>query len=151
MSRPLIGQVLARMGKLSAIDIQEILAEQALTHRQFGQIALAWGLCDNENVCEAWCRQRSEAPRRADLDVADFDEQSLRAITPGAARRLGVIPLRTIGNELIVAAIQLPDSADVIEITRMAGRDVRFVLADERQVLQQIKLHYPENSPQAAA
>jgi hypothetical protein len=142
MSRPLIGQVLSRMGKLSAIDIDEILVQQQATRQRFGEIALSWGLCEPTHLCAAWCAQ-FEANGRMDLAAAGIDEKALLAIPAELARRLKVLPLKIISYELVIATTRVLDSTELAELLRVSGRDVRFVMGDGQAIERAISIYYP--------
>lgn len=142
MSRPLIGQVLSRMGKLSAIDIDEILAEQAFSRRRFGEIALSWGLVEPEHICDAWCSQLGDGPEILDLGSLEIDESALTCLSGEMARQTHLMPIRIVGDQLILATARLLDSGQATEIAQLAGREVRFVKAEQSQIDEAIELYY---------
>lgn len=148
MSRQLIGQVLNQMGKLTTIDIDEILVEQAMNHRRFGEIALSWGLCEIEQVAEAWCRQLAESDRTADLNEIAIDPSAAAALAPELARRLGAVPIRVLGNLVIVGTARKLDPTETGQISRAMGKDVRCVRIDPTQLKAALKTFY---AAQAAA
>src|ERR1041384_3936572 len=127
MGRAQIGQVLRRMGKLSDLDIEEILVQQHVSHQRFGEIALAWGLCEPPHLCEAWMRQLAESPAKADLMSVGVDPRAVEDFSAEVARRVGVVPIRCMGDQLIVAAGRSLSSAEMTEVVRAAGKDVRVV------------------------
>ena len=71
------GELLGRMVELTGHDVEEILNEQEVTHRRFGEIAMSWGLCRPEHVWHAWASQVSEEGTRIDLDDFGVDSQAL--------------------------------------------------------------------------
>jgi hypothetical protein len=142
MSRPLIGQVLRRMGKLTAMDIDEVLAEQAVSQRRFGQIAMSWGLCGADDLCDAWCSQLAEETTPIDPAELRPDPRALAHLPAALARSLGVLPLACMGDYLIVAASRRPDAADIVQIIRTSGHDVRFVITDPEPLRRAIELYY---------
>lgn len=143
MSRQLIGQILKDMGKLSSLDIDEILAEQAASKRKFGEIAMSWGLCEPEHILEAWCVQMGEDKSQVDLLRTPVDIHALMCLPAQLARRLNVLPMRLIANALVVAAAHALDPQDVQEMTLRAGRDIRLVKADGKQVEMALERYYP--------
>jgi hypothetical protein len=142
MSRPLLGQVLRRMGKMTAMDIDEILVEQAVTKRRFGQIALAWGLCQAADLCDAWCSQLAEDTAPIELGNVLPDPRALAAIPAGLARSIGVLPLACIGDYLILAIAHRPDGVELTQLIRTCGHDVRFIPADAPQLRTAIDRYY---------
>ena len=91
MSHPLIGQVLTQMGKLSSIDIDEILVEQNASRRRFGEIAVGWGLCDIQELCDAWCSQAGHA-LAVNIDAIGVDPSALDWLSSDVAYSFSVIP-----------------------------------------------------------
>jgi hypothetical protein len=146
VSRARMGEILSRMGKISDIDVHEILTEQVYSHRKFGEIALAWGLCEPADLCQAWCEQISTEGDEVDLLDKGIDARAMDAIPAELALRLRALPLRAIGNQLVVAMDHAPDSAEVAELLRWAGRDVRFLLADAQQLQQALGRCYPRRA-----
>jgi hypothetical protein len=142
MSHPLIGQVLTQMGKLSSIDIDEILVEQNASRRRFGEIAVSWGLCDIQELCDAWCSQAGQA-LAVNIDVIGIDPAAVHWVPSSAAHAFGVIPLRAIGDQVICAAARILDSVEMAELVRAVGRDVRLLPADAVQVAAALRRHYP--------
>ena len=143
MSRPLIGQVLNRMGKLSAHDIDEILAQQATTRQRFGEIALQWGLCDADTLCEAWCSQLAQGATRVDLQQIGVDSHATDCVPRAIAIRLAVMPIRSIADKVIVAASRELTEHEVAELVSVAQRGVRIVIADPRQIQAALAAYYP--------
>src|SRR5678816_1337210 len=90
MRRTQIGQVLSQMGKLSSIDIDEILEQQAVSHQRFGEIAVSWGLCEPVDLCEAWCVQFSEGVEPADLAGGAVDSRLVLSLPARLARQLHI-------------------------------------------------------------
>jgi len=144
MARPLIGQVLSRMGKLSAIDIDEILAEQTFSRRPFGEIALSWGLCEPQHICDAWCSQLGDGRERLDLSRIGIDPAAVMCIPAEMARRCRVMPIRMVGDQLVVATSRLMDASESAEIAATAGREIRFVKAEQSQIDEAINAHYAQ-------
>ncbi len=66
MSRPRFGELLSRFVNLSAHDVSEILEDQSSSRRRFGEIALAFGLCQPQHVWKAWwCRLSARRTSRS--------------------------------------------------------------------------------------
>jgi hypothetical protein len=141
MGRQLIGQVLSRMGKLSPMDIDEILEEQARSRRRFGEIAVHWGLCEPEHVGEAWCRQMSEDGADLNLSKVGIDEHAARCLPPALARRLGAVPIRMLGEMMIVAACRPMSSLEMAELSQALAKDLRFVTVDAGQIEQAMEVY----------
>jgi hypothetical protein len=144
-----IGELLSQLVPLSAHDVEEILHEQAIskggnTRKRFGDIALAMGLCRPEHVWRAWCRQLIDGPpRKIDLDRIGIDTQALSCISRELAEELCVVPVRLMGNVLIVA---IASDAIGLAATRLPGgvnQELRFAIADRAAIQRALKKCYP--------
>jgi len=141
-----IGELLSQMVPLSGHDIDEILHEQSATRKSFGDIALSMGLCRPEHIWKAWCGQLliDTDPRRIDLERFGIDSQAVGCIPHETARRLNIIPVRVLGDFLIIAAADksMIDVAD--SLTELTGKQVRFVLTDGAAIQRAIATYYPK-------
>src|SRR3954467_3498583 len=143
MVRAPIGQVLSRMGKLSSIDIDEILEQQATSHQRFGEIAVSWGLCEPVDLCEAWCVQFSEGVEGSDLTPGYVDAKLILSLPARLARQLQIVPLVSIADQMVVAASQPVDGDQWLTILEATGKDVRFVLAEPEAIDAALDVYYP--------
>jgi hypothetical protein len=138
------GELLGRLVNLSQHDVEEILEEQNARHRPFGEIALAWGLCNPEHVWQAWCDQLLSQVQKVDLDMLGVDAQAAAMIHREVAQRLGVIPIRCLGRLLVVAVSEPNTTARVAaELELITSRELRFVVADPHQIDRAIATYYP--------
>jgi len=143
MQRAPIGQVLSRMGKLSSIDIDEILEQQAVSRQRFGEIAVSWGLCEPVDLCEAWCVQFSEGVETSDLTPGDVDARLILSLPARLARQLHIVPLVSIADQMVVASAQPVDGDQWLAILEATGMDVRFVLAEPEAIAAALDVYYP--------
>ncbi len=102
-----IGDILRDMGVLSSVDITRILLEQKRTQQRFGQIATAWGLASDEQICEAWARQLVAEKRSVDLDDFGLEPKALEKLTAEQARNFRALPVRCWGSHLVVAVVSM--------------------------------------------
>jgi type IV pilus assembly protein PilB len=136
------GQMLSRFVPMSEHDIHEILDEQAVCRRKFGEIALSWNLCRPDHVWRAWCAQLAQQPQYVDLHEIGVDTQAITAITYSIAREYCVLPLRLLDDELVVATSEAFHDRALQLLPEALKRNVRFVIADEAAVLAAIQLNY---------
>lgn len=143
-----IGEILSNIVPLSDHDVEEILSEQSATRRRFGDIALALGLCRPEHIWKATSKQLDTGPRQVDLDALGIDAQALEHVPAKTARALGVVPVRIVAGELVVAAHEhsLPIAADVLP--EILSQTIKFVLADRSQIEGALARHYPRTDHQ---
>ncbi|HEX4124433.1 MAG TPA: hypothetical protein VHY37_06880 [Tepidisphaeraceae bacterium] len=137
-----IGELLSQLVSLSAHDIEEILEEQRYTGRRFGEIALAWGLCAPPDVWHAWSDQLENRVQHVELDHVGIDTQALSLLPAELAEQYGVIPLRTVGNRLILAASEASLPRAKAELGERVKMDVRFAVVDAGQLHRAIAAHY---------
>ena len=142
MSTARFGELLGRFVKLSDQDVSEILEEQAMSHRRFGQIAMSWGLCRPEHVWRAWCDQLADGPERVDLGAVGIDTQALSQISAELAREFGVVPVRSLGEQVILAVSPETLERAAEKLPGLTGKRLQFVLADAEQIAQAITVRY---------
>ena len=139
-----IGELLSGIVPLSNHDVEEILQEQSGTHRKFGEIALAWGLCQPEHVWNAWCRQLAQGFERVDLAQVGVDAQASAVLSPEVARQFVVLPVRIAGEVLIVAtAVEDTEHLATELAKRVPAMKVMFVHVDGKQLREMIEVYYP--------
>jgi type IV pilus assembly protein PilB len=136
------GEILGRLVPISEQDISEILEEQAESHHRFGWIAMSWGLCQPEHVWQAWSEQLGQCRELVDLASVGIDTQSLVHVPFEVAQRFGVVPVRMTGNDLILAAsLETIDQA-VMQLPKLLGKRLKFVVADHNEVRSAIANSY---------
>ena len=144
MRRSLIGQVLSQMGKLSSIDVDEILEQQAVSHQRFGEIAVSWGLCEPVDLCEAWCMQFAEGFDWGGFSEGAVDSRLILSMPADLARQLHIVPLISIADQMVVAAAEPVDGDQWMAILEATGMDVRFVLAEPMAIEAALDVYYPK-------
>ena len=142
MSQARIGELLARQAHLSTHDVQEILAEQVATRKQFGQIALQWGLCQPEDLWRAWFEQLGHHSPKVKLTKIGVDTRVLSIMPQELAARYGVMPMRMFENQLLLAIDRTPDQALAEELGKHLGRVIRFVVADATEIRDAMSHYY---------
>jgi hypothetical protein len=130
------------MGKLSSIDIDEILEQQERSGERFGEIAMSWGLCAPEHVCEAWCIQYAEGLERSDLSQG-LDAKLILSVPAALARQLHIVPLVSIADQMVVACDHPVDGEQWMQILEATGKDVRFILAEPEVIEEALEVYYP--------
>ncbi len=138
-----IGELLSRIIPLSEHDVEEILHEQAASNQKFGDIALQLGLCKPEHILQAWLHQLETRTQRISVARMGVDAQALTHLTRGLAIKYTALPIRAIGNEVLIAVAHVPHEEDLTILESHAGRRIKLVLADEGELLAAIERHYP--------
>ncbi|MDB5292357.1 MAG: hypothetical protein JWL69_3598 [Phycisphaerales bacterium] len=143
MSRQRFGEVLGQFVELSPHDVSEILEDQSSSRRRFGEIALAFGLCKPQHVWRAWWSQLSGAPERVDIDAIGIDVQCLAHLPRSLAIEYNSVPLRAAGDQVVIAAAEGSLMRAMEELPRRVKKQLKFVLADNRQIQKAIRTYYP--------
>jgi hypothetical protein len=140
--RARIGELLSRLVPLSGHDVEEILQEQSANRRKFGEIALAWGMCRPEHVWDAWCQQ-AEHDNPIDLERVGIDARAVALLGGEMARQFNVIPVRAASDVALVAIADPAPEHVVAELTRIIGRQIKFLRAESQQLRSLIDRYYP--------
>jgi len=138
-----IGELLSRIVPLSTHDVEEILQEQTGTHRKFGEIALAWGLCQPEHVWNAWCRQLAQGVERVDLAQVGVDAQAAAMLPAEVARELQVLPVRRAEEVIVIATAADEITQLAVDLTKRLALKVMFVRVEAKQLREMIENYYP--------
>jgi type IV pilus assembly protein PilB len=142
MNRPLFGQCLGQVVRLTDHDVSEILEDQAASRRRFGEIALAWGLCKPEHVWLAWCQQLNRLTPEVDLKLLGIDSQAMEHLPQALAREFGVVPLRSFGNQLVVAVTREGLGRACDELPKRLSKQVKMVVASRASIERAIDEYY---------
>jgi type IV pilus assembly protein PilB len=151
MSRPLFGECLSDVVGLSNHDVAEILEDQAGSRRRFGEIALSWGLCRPEDVWQAWCHQLNRLTPEVDLQKIGIDAQAAAHLPKAVAREFCVMPIRSFGNQLVVAAARENLGRVCSELPKVVQKDVKFVVASRAAIERAIEEYYAPSTRSAAS
>jgi type IV pilus assembly protein PilB len=144
-----IGELLCQLVSLSGHDIEEILEEQRYTGRRFGEIALAWGLCTPADVWHAWSDQLGQGVQYVNLKSVGIDTQALSLLPGELAARYEVIPLRAVGNRLVLAASEASLARAQAELPGQLTMDIRFTVVDASQLRRAIESQYAQSQVEA--
>lgn len=146
MRHRLFGEWLSRFVPLSPHDISEILAEQEVNSRPFGDIALAWGLCRPQHVWRAWWNQLASQTRRIDLLRLGVDSQAVGRLPLAMAQHFLAIPLRAVGRQVVIAAATPTIEEAREKLPRLLPLEMCFVAAPADQVVFSIRKYYPPHA-----
>lgn len=144
-AKPRIGELLSQLVELSGHDVEEILHEQQATQLRFGEIALSWGLCQPEHVWSAWCRQVGDGSaeiEHVDLDRNGIDAQAVALLDANVAKAFRVIPIRTDGQEVVLASEAALTDRVKDELRESLKRNLKFVTAARKQIDAAIDAYY---------
>jgi hypothetical protein len=142
MSHRRIGQLIGTLVPLSDQDVEEVLEEQNLSRRPFGDIAVEWGLCKPGHVWKAWATQDDNPPLSVDLEKIGIDAQATADFPRELALRCGAIPIRMFEDLLVIAVKNADAQAILEEHVKSRGRHVAIVIAPNDQIDTAIHRYY---------
>ena len=152
MREMLFGEYLGKVVQLSSHDVAEIMEHQSATRQKFGEIALAWGLCRPQHVWQAWWGQLQGETPHVDLTKIGVDAQSVGQFPIALAVEFRAVPLRSYRDQLVVATTSIGLARAKAELpAALAGKQVRFVVADVAQIDGAIATYYPSTVRSAGA
>jgi hypothetical protein len=134
MRRPLFGELLSGLVGLTDHDIAEVLADQAISHRRFGEIAMAFQWVRPQHVWQAWWAQLGQSMEEVILPAVGVDTQALSYVPRSLAEQYLVIPIRAYGDQLVLAATKASQLRAAAELPCLLHKSLRFVLAPEAQI-----------------
>jgi hypothetical protein len=137
-----IGTKLRRIALLSEHDVEEILHEQSLRHRRFGEVAISLGMCTPMEVWRAWFQQIGNHAPLVNLAEFGVDSQAVAQVPRELAVEYRMVPLRIMGNEVVAAIADGSAIPPETEISRRLRMEVRFVRAGAREIDAEIAAHY---------
>ena len=137
-----IGQRLRHLVPLSGHDVEDILQEQLATRARFGDAALALGLCRPEHVWRAWLDQTLDSPRHVELSEVGVDAQAVGLVPARLALRHGVLALRRVGNDLLLAVPPSISPHAVSEVEVAASLHAVCVTADPATLAAMVRHYY---------
>jgi len=130
------------MVPLSEHDVEEILHEQKSCGKRFGEIAMAWGLCEPEHVWRAWCQQTGDRLERVHLDRIGIDAQATGLLTRQQAITHRAIPVRHFSSLIVLAIADPAEQAYLVDALTPLGKQVKFVLAEPMEIDWAIETYY---------
>ena len=137
-----IGVKLRTIARLSELDVEEILQEQSLHPRRFGEVAISLGMCTPTDVWRAWFEQIGHRAPYVNLAEFGVDSQAVARVPREVAAQYRMVPLRAMGNQVVAAIADGSAIPPDMEVSLRLGMEVRFVRADARQVEAAIAEHY---------
>jgi hypothetical protein len=139
-----IGEILERQGVLSRDQVSEILAEQRLSHRPFGDLAERLFGVDGRVIEDAWVRQYAEFAGVTDLRGVKVEAAALRLLNRRQAWQFKMLPLRKDEDgDLHIATDEEHLVRGVNFASRAIDDSVMFVLAESVQLREFLMRHYP--------
>jgi type IV pilus assembly protein PilB len=126
----LLGELLVHSGRLSRQHLQEALAEQeAQPGRRIGEILVDRGVVSTKILAQALAEQHGLV--FVDLARIEIEPAAANLLPEQFARRAQVIPVRFLGDDLVLAAVADPTNLTTADDLRLAlGLNIALGVAD---------------------
>lgn len=138
-----IGDLLVRQGVLTQEQVDDILVEQRVVGRPFGELAERLFGVSPRAVERAWAEQYSQISGVYNLRSAAFDPEALALVNARQAWQFRVLPVRFSGDELTICSTK----DHLVRALRFVGwkleSPVHFVLAEPEQLGEMLVRYYP--------
>lgn len=123
------GEILVEMGALTHEQVQEALAEQKVSQKRIGEIALAKGWVKKSDLLQALaCRL---GVKFVDLSNSKIDSIAADLLSQRDARRYGALPIGFVDDNTIIVAMADPSNIVAIDDLKiLTGFDIEPVLAN---------------------
>ena len=141
--RERIGDLLIEEGILTQEEVQEAIA-QSTSAALSG--ALGMLRCPRRAELAAWLAADFVTPKIDDLRKVNLSSAPTSLISADLARRLGLLPLASVGGVLCVARSGPFNRAGIQELRKATGLKVTVIVAEEAQVLAAIEAAYGDRT-----
>jgi type IV pilus assembly protein PilB len=136
-----LGELLLEADVLTVDNLQHALDVQSASGERLGSVLLRLELVDASLLASVLARQ--QGVEAVDLQAERPTPEALSVLTREQAYRLGCMPLRLTTDELAVAFMDPCDEQGVSEVARVAGRQVRRLVAPQTAIYSSIMRYYP--------
>jgi len=147
-----LGDILIERGLITSSERDEILRQQSITPRPFGELAERMFGVSPAEVEEAWADQYSSYAEHVDPEAMEVDSRLLSLLERRQAWQFGILPILFDGNELVMCTSR----RHLIRALKFVGwrlsEPAHFVLADPASLGRALMRHYPLDgmSPETA-
>lgn len=137
-----LGDILVNHGVLTPQQRDEVLEEQRLGGRPFGELAEWMFNVSPDAVERAWAAQVAELTEKVDPRLVEVDVYALRQIGRRQAWQFAVLPLCFDGEELVVCTTQEHLARALKFVGWKIGAICRFVMSDALNLGEAMSRHY---------
>ncbi len=131
------GEVLIEMGVLTQEQLDEVIAEQRISHLRLGDIALAKGWLTKDDLMEALGRRLGV--KYLDLSNIRIDGVAADLISQKDARRYSAVPVAFVDDHTVLMAMADPANIVAIDDLRiLTGYDIEPAIAAGEDILESI-------------
>ncbi len=140
MKRPLIGDLLQKLGYVTPEQLQVALAVQRIKGKLLGELLIDLDFVTSDEVAEAIAMQ-SSAPF-VDLDRRPPENEALKLVSKELCLKYTLLPLE-VENETLIVAVEDPEDLEAYDqLYASTGYDIEFVVAAREKILRYIQIYY---------
>jgi hypothetical protein len=138
-----IGELLVEQGTLTAGQVEEILADQRVSHRPFGDLAERLFGIHPKAIEDAWVEQYLRIAGVVNLEEETVETECLRLLSRRQAWQFHLLPMHRRDNEVHVATSAENLVRAVNFSTRGIDEPVYLLIAERTQLREFLMKHYP--------
>ena len=122
------------MGVLTQDQLEQALAEQRISHRRVGEIALAKGWVSKNDLLQALARRLGV--KYIDLPTHRLDPVASELISQRDARRYSALPISFVNEHTVLVAMADPSNIVAVDDLRiLTGFDIEPAVADAEDIV----------------
>ncbi len=146
-----LGHILVEQGVLTGEQVLEVLEQQGLRRRPFGEIAERLFGVDPADVEQAWATQYSHMAEQVDLTCESPESSVLDRIERRQAWQFRVVPIRVEDNGLVLATSRQNLPRALRFSNRCLVCEASLVIAGESDLMAALQRFYPMAQLDAAS
>jgi type IV pilus assembly protein PilB len=128
------GEILIEMGLLTPDQLEQVLAEQRVSHKRVGEIALSKGWVGKQDLYKALARRLGV--KYVDLPSVRVDSVAAELISQRDARRYCALPVGFVNEQTLLVAMSDPSNIVAIDDLRiLTGFDIEPAVADAEDIV----------------
>lgn len=140
MSKKKTGDLLVEKGFLTAVQLEEVLAEQHVSGKRIGETLVERGLVTEDQLTET-ISERLSIPKIS-LESMVIDPRVVSLVRVDLARRYTLIPIFKIGNTITLAMADPLNIIAIDEIKYLTGCEVRRAISSKTEIKAAIDQYY---------
>jgi hypothetical protein len=137
-----LGEILVAEGLINQEQVAEALRVQEKTGERLGEVLVKAGYTTETEIAKTLCAQFAKPYIKASR--YDIPKDVLSLLPPKLMVEHDFVPLDRFGNLLIVAMAGLLDANCLAQIQKLAGCDVEVYIATSSDVRQTLRKLYPD-------
>ncbi|WP_425805724.1 GspE/PulE family protein [Desulfitobacterium sp. Sab5] len=143
-----LGEILIEAGKLTSVELEKALMEQARTRKLLGEVLVELHLLTENEILDALAEQLSLD--KIDLEREFINPEVARCIPREVAKKYKLIPIRESNNKLIVAMSDPLNIFAVDDVTFITRKVIQPCLASSNAIEKAIEHYFSKQTTDKA-